>query len=76
MDHKIDHKYPKLLKIHLLSMKHDTIHIPRITIIGNLKLIEIEDIEVSNISWTTDGTADTTNSPADVPRMPPESSFQ
>ena len=31
---------------------------------------------MGNISWTTDGTADTTNSPMDLPCMPPESSFQ
>ena len=36
---------------------------PENTIIGNLQPIEVEDSEVSNILWTTDGMADTTNSP-------------
>ena len=43
---------------------------------GNLQPIEEEDFKVSNISGTTDGTADTTNSPTELPSMPPESSFQ
>ena len=73
--HKMDHKYPKLLKIPMLNMEHDTIHILR-TIIGNLQPIEIEDFEVSNNSWTTDGTADTTNSPAGLPSLLHKSSFQ
>ena len=76
VDHKIDHKYPKLLKTHLLNTEHNTIHIPRKTTIGNLQPIEIEDFEVSNISWTTDCTADTTNSPMEFPSMLVESSFQ
>ena len=74
--HKIGHKYPKILKIPLLNTEHDTVHIPRKTIIGNLQPIEIEDFEVSNILWTTDGTVDTTNSPTELPSMPPESHFQ
>ena len=57
-------------------MEHDTIYIPQKAIIGNLQPIEIEGIEVSNMSWTIDGTADTTNSPVELPSMPPESSFQ
>ena len=46
------------------------------SIIGNLQLIEKEDIKVSNISYTTDGTADRTSSPVELPSMPPASSFQ
>ena len=75
MDHKIDYTYPQLLKIPLFNTEHDTIHIPRKTIIGILQPIEIEDREVSNMSWTTEGTADTTNSPVELPSMLPESSF-
>ena len=68
MDHKVHHKYPKLLKILLLNTEHGTVHIPRKTI--------IEEFEVSNISRTTYGTADTTNSPMELPSMPPELSCQ
>ena len=75
MEHKID-KYPKLLKIPLPNTEHNTSHIPRITIIGNVQPIDVEDLEVINISWTTHGTADTTNSPMQLPCMPPESGFQ
>ena len=75
MDHKIDHKYPKLLNIPLLNTEHDTILSQEKYIIEKLQPIELEDIEVSNISWTKDDT-DTTNSPAELPCMPPESSFQ
>ena len=76
VDHKIDHKYPKLLKIPLLNTQYNTVHIPRKTIIGKLQPIEVEDFEVSSISWTTDGTAITTNIPTELPSMPPESRFQ
>ena len=76
MDHKIDHKYQKLLKIPLLNTEHDTIHIPRKTIIGHLKPIEIEEFEVSNTSWTKIGTADTTKNPVELLSIPPKSSFQ
>ena len=40
---KIDHKYLKLLKIPLLNTEHDIIHVPRKSIIGKLKPLEIED---------------------------------
>ena len=70
MDHEIDHKYLKLLKIPLLSREHLVVHIPK-TVIDNLQPIEVEDFEVSNMSWTTDGTPDTTNSPVELPCMPP-----
>ena len=76
VDHKIDHTYPKLLKIPLLNTEHNTVHNPRKTIIGNLQPIEIEDFEVSNISWTINYTADTANTPTELPNMPPDSSFQ
>ena len=76
VDHKIDHKYPKLLKIPLPNTEQNTVCIPRKPIIGSLQPIDVEDFEVSNISWTTDGTADTTNSPKELTCMPPESSFQ
>ena len=49
VDHKIDHKCPKLLKIHLLNMGYDSIHAPRKIIIGKLQPTEIEHIESSNI---------------------------
>ena len=56
-------------------MEHDTIHILRKTITGNLQPIEIENIEVSNVSWTKEN-SNTTNSPAEHPAMPPESRVQ
>ena len=57
-------------------MEHDTIYIPRRNITGNLQTLEIEDFEVSHISWTTDSTANITNIPKELPSMPPEPSFQ
>ena len=75
VDHRIDHKYLKLLNISLLNKEYDTMHITRKTIIGKLQPIEIEDIEFSNVSWTKENT-DTINSPVKLPSMPPESSFQ
>ena len=74
VDHKIDHTYPKLLKIPLHNTEYDTIHITRKSVIGRLQPIEIEDIKVSNILWTKDDT-DTTNSPAELPSVLPESGF-
>ena len=62
--------------IPLLNTEYDTIHIPRETSIGNLQPIEVEDFEVSNILWTTDGTTDTKDSPVELPSMLPDSSFQ
>ena len=76
VDHKIDHRYPKLLKISLLNTENNTVQIPWKPIIGNLQSIEVEDFEISNISWTTEGTADTTNIPTELPSMLPESSVQ
>ena len=64
-----------MLKIPLLNTEHDTIYIPRKSAIGKLQPIEIEDSEVSNVSWTKYDT-DTTNSPVEILSMPPESSFQ
>ena len=34
VDHKIDHKYPKSLKMPLLNTYYETIYIPRKTLIG------------------------------------------
>ena len=76
VNHKINGEHPKLMKISLLNTEHNTVHIPRKTIIGNLQPIDVEDFEVSNISWTTNGTANITNSPMELPCMPPKSSFQ
>ena len=75
VDHKIDHKYPKLLKIPLLNKDYNTFHIPRKTIIGKLQSLDVADFKVSNISWTTDGTATTTSKPTELPCMSPESIF-
>ena len=42
VDHKMDHKYLKLLKIPLFNTEHHTKYIQRKTIIGILQPIEIE----------------------------------
>ena len=76
VDHKIDHMYPKLLKIPLFNTEHNTADILRKTVIGNLQLIDVQDFKVSNTSWTTDNAADTTNSPMKLSCMLPKSSFQ
>ena len=75
VDHRIDNKYPNPLNIPLQNTEYNTNHIPRKTIIGKLQAIEIEDIEVSNISWTKDN-ADTANSLVELLSMLPESRVQ
>ena len=75
VDHKIDHKYPKLLMISLLNKECNAFHILRKTIIGKLQPIVVTDSEVNNISWTTDGTT-TMNKPTELPGMLPETGFR
>ena len=53
VDHNIDHKYPKSLSILILDTAYDRFWIPRAAVIGTLNPVEIESIEVNNISWTT-----------------------
>ena len=78
VDHKIDHKYPKLLSIPRLNTTYDRVWIPTATVIGTLDPVEIESTKVSNISWTKTGTSqdDMRNSPTELPTIPPESRFQ
>ena len=52
VDHRIHHKYPKMLSIPILITAYDAVHITRTTMIGILHPIEIEDIEVSDILST------------------------
>ena len=52
VDHKINHKYPKLLNIPILNTAHSRVHIPKSTIFGTLKPVEIENGEISETSWT------------------------
>ena len=73
--YKIDHNYHKLLRILIFNIENNTLQIPRKTVIGKLKPIDVTDSEVSNISWTTDGTT-TMNKPTGLPCMPSELSFQ
>ena len=49
---KVNHKYPKFLSIHLLNKSYNRVYIPRSTVFGTLKLLDIENAEVSEISWT------------------------
>ena len=49
VDHRIDHKCPKLLNIPLLNTKYDAAHVPSKTILGRLQPREIENIEISNV---------------------------
>ena len=75
VDHRIDHKYPKLLNISLLSTEYDAVHVPRKTVIGKLQRSEMESIEISSVSWTNENSK-TPVSPVELLTMPPESSFQ
>ena len=78
VDQKINHKYPKLLSIPILNITCNRVHIPRATVFGMLNPIEIESIEVSNISWTKTKKSqdDIRNSQMELPTIPPELSFQ
>ena len=51
------------MKIFLLNTEHKKIH--------HKKPLEVEDFEVSNISWTKDGTDDRTINHTELPNMPP-----
>ena len=73
--HKIHHKQPKLFKIPLINTQHSSVCNLRKTIIGNLQPIDVADFEVNSISWMTYGTANTTNSPTELPCTPSEASF-
>ena len=70
VDHKIDHKYSKILCIPLLNIdiQHRT----------NSKKDSHRQITIhrcNRFSWRTDGTA-TTNKPAELPCISPKSCFQ
>ena len=75
VDHKIDHKYPKLMHITLLNMEHNTVQIQRKTVTGKLQPIDVTDSKANSISRTTDGTT-TTDKPAELQWIPPKSTFQ
>ena len=51
VSHKINHKYPKLLNIPILNMTDSRIYILKSTIFRMLKPVEIENLEISEISW-------------------------
>ena len=76
MDHKIDNKYQELLKIAVLNTEHNTVYIPRKTAIGKLQPVDVADLKIINISWTTDDTVSKTNKPTELRCLPPKSSFQ
>ena len=48
VEHRTDHKYPKLLNIPPLNTEYNAVHILRKTVLGKLQPIEIENVEVSN----------------------------
>ena len=52
VDHRIHHKYPKLLSIPILNTAYDAVYITRTTMIGTLYPIENEAIEVNDVSRT------------------------
>ena len=56
VDHIIDHKYHKLLRIPLLSRENNIVQIPRKTIIDKLQPIDVAYSKVNKISWTADET--------------------
>ena len=78
VDHKINHKYPKLLCKPILITSYDRAHVPRATGFSVLNVIEIESTKVSNISWTKTRTSqhDMRSNPTELPTIPPETSFQ
>ena len=53
VNHKINHKYPKLLSIPILNTMYENVCTPKATVNGILHPVEVESNEVSNISWTT-----------------------
>ena len=69
-DHRIHHRYPKLLNMPLLNTKHDTVHVPRKSTLGTLYPIDSENIEVNNVLWTKEN-SNAANSPAELPSMLP-----
>ena len=75
MDHKIDHKYPKLLKIPLLNTEHKHSPHSKEDHHRQAAVTGCNKFEVSNSSWTTDGTA-STSKPTEFQCLPPESCLQ
>ena len=78
VDDKIDHKYPKSLRIPILKTPYDRVYISRATVTSILNPSETKSTKVSNISWTKiEKSQDSiTNSSTELPTIPPESSFQ
>ena len=74
VNHRINHKYPKLLNIPLLTTEYDKVHIPRKATIGNLQPLETENKEINNIFWT-EGNPKTAISLLELLSMPSESGF-
>ena len=46
----MNHKYPKLLNIPILNMAHSRVYILKSTVFETLKQVEIENVEISEIS--------------------------
>ena len=78
VDHKINHKYQRLLSIPTLNTACDRVNIPKATVISTLNPVETESTEISNISLTKTERSenDMRKSSTELPAMPPESSFQ
>ena len=70
VDHKLHHKYPKLLKIPLLNTEHNTIYIPRKTAIGKITTNKNRN------DLRTKDDSDKTVSPVHLPSILIELSFQ
>ena len=52
VDYKVNHRYPKLLNIPIQNIAHSRVYIPKSTICGTLILAEIENVKISETSWT------------------------
>ena len=52
VNHKVNHKNPKLLNIHVLNTLYNRVYVPRSTTFGTLKILDTENAEVNEISWT------------------------
>ena len=50
-DHKIKHRYPKLLNIPILNAAHSRLYIPKSIAFKTMKPVEIENAEICEALW-------------------------
>ena len=50
-EHKVNHKYPKLLSICVLNTSYDRVYVPRLMVFGMLKPLDTENAQTNKVFW-------------------------